>query len=93
MTSRSFYKFPRAERFPLPSDDFRVLIMAQSLTFVNNFSNVDVKIVHDEIIFFQFREFLFSPLKGHGKLEVVVVMLIVPLFVNAFMFWVQVSSM
>ncbi|KAL5267388.1 hypothetical protein ACHWQZ_G004433 [Mnemiopsis leidyi] len=36
-----------------------------------------------------FREFLFSPLKGHGKLEVVVVMLIVPLFVNAFMFWVQ----
>lgn len=37
----------------------------------------------------RFRNFLFSPLKGHGKLELVVVMLIVPFFVNVFMFWVQ----
>jgi len=37
----------------------------------------------------KFRNFLFSPLKGHGKLELVVVMLIVPFFVNVFMFWVQ----
>ncbi|EDO38436.1 predicted protein, partial [Nematostella vectensis] len=57
-------------------------------TLVVIFEKITIALIVQLQFWESVREFILKPLKGHPKMEVAIVMLIVPFIFNAFMFWV-----